>query len=592
MVRLVGTLIIIALIGFVTACTTAPPKKPDIRSGDINAVTTHLEQFISHEMAQNDLTGLSVAIVSGGEPVWAEGFGSADIQTQTPVTDETLFRAGSVAKVFNGVKVMQLVEQNRLALDQDIRTYLPEFSIKSRNGNSPVITLRQLLSHQSGLPSDRAEGMWTEKEPAAFETVLSHLSSSYLSSSPGTVFSYSNLGVDVVGQTIATTEEAEYVDAMETLLDSLGMEQSDFSPSPREPRVAKGYSEGEPRTELSLRDVPAGGLSTSAKELAQLIELFTNQGMVDNGRLLSEDSVAEILRDQSSAQPLNIGIRAGLGIFQYDGELHPDLEIYLHNGATHSHRALVMFSAKHQYGIALLSNSQNSDQSLRRIGERGLTLLHEATYGEPPKKLVSSWPVSTKEDRADIDTMTGYYATPVGLASFLNDKGTQKVEFSETLFRTHRQRDQGPLYLSYRLLGIIPVNLGDLGAIGFSTREVQGKRLLIGTDFYGHSRVAGVGVQPVPISQAWKNRLGEYKLISEFPVADIQSGGLALKEGFLVAFAKLESGQKLEYVLQPVNDHEAIIAGIGRSLGETVTVRASEEGEEFAYAGLIFRRVQ
>lgn len=588
MVRL---LFAIASISVVTACATAPPKKPDISSGDIPAVTAHLEELISHEMAQNDLTGLSIAVVKGGDTVWSEGFGSADLQTKAPATADTLFRAGSTAKVVNAVKVMQLVEQDRLALDQDIRSYLPGFSVKSRDSDSPVITLRQLLSHQSGLPSDRAEGMWGSSERAHFESTLDHLSESYLSSVPGTVFSYSNLGFNVVGEVIAQTTETEYPDAMDALLSSLGMTQSYFSPSPGEPSAATGYSGGKLRTELSLRDVPAGGLSASARDMARLLELLTNQGNVGGAPIISESSLAEILQDQTSAQPLNIGIHGGLGVFQYDGVLHPDLEIYLHDGATHSHRALIMFSPKHQYGVALLSNDQNAGPSLRRIGERGLTLLHEATYGEPPAKRATAWPKHAKEDNTGIDAMAGYYATPIGLARFLNDKGTLKVEFADRVLSTHRHRDQGPIHLSYRLLGIFPVNLGELGRIGFSTREVEGKTLLIGTNTLGHSRVAGVRIHPVPISPAWEDRLGDYELVSEFPVAEVKPGGLALKDGFLVASAQLESGEKLEYVLQPVNDQEAIIAGIGRSLGETVTVRSTDEGELFEYAGLVFKRI-
>lgn len=592
MVRLRATALAIALIFLLNACATTPPKKPDIRSGDISAVTAHLEQLVSHEMTENELTGLSIAVIGDGETVWSRGFGVSDLQTKEPVTADTLFRAGSIAKLFNAVKIMQLVEQNQVALDQDIRSYLPDFSIKSRNPGTPGITLRHLLSHQSGLPSDRAEGMWSHREPAAFESMLNHLSSSYLTSPPGAVFSYSNLGFDVIGQLLATMEGEQYAAAMEALLTHLEMGQSAFSSSPHKPTVAKGYSHGKPRAELSLRDVPAGGLSTSARNLAHLVELFTNDGVFDNVRIISENSVAEILRDHTSHQPLNIGVHAGLGIFQYDGALHPDLEIYMHNGATHSHRALIMFSAKHRYGIALLSNSQNSGRSLRRIAERGLALLHEATQGEAPRKIASAWPKGTKEDRTDIDMMTGYYATPLGLARFLNDNGDLKAEFANNRFRTHRNQEQGPHYLSYRLFGILPVDLGELGRIGFSTREVQGKTLLIGTNLIGHSRMAGVQVQPTPISESWKNRLGDYELVSEFPVADIKSGGLALKDGFLVAFAKLESGENLEYVLQPMGDHEAIVAGMGRSLGETVTAYLTDEGEVFEYAGLIFKRVE
>jgi len=588
---MVRRLFAVAAISLMTACTAAPPTKPDVEPGDMAAVTAHLEALVAHEMAQHKLTGLSLALVSGGETVWAEGFGSADLQAKTPVTGDTLFRAGSTAKVFNAVKIMQLVEQNRLALDQDIRTYLPDFSIKSRASDDPVITLRQLLSHQSGLPSDWAAGMWGEKEPDDLDTVLDHLSSRYLSSEPGTLFSYSNLGIDLVGHIIATTEALGYTDAMQPLLNRLGMERSAFSAFPEAPPVARGYYQGKPRTELSLRSVPAGGLSTSAKELARVIELFTNRGEMAGDPVISDASIKTILQDHTSHQALNLGIHAGLGLFHYNGQMHPDLDLYMHDGATHSHRALILFSARHGYGIALLSNSQNAGPSLRRIGERGLALLHETNLGEAPPRIASTWPRGTRSDNTSIDAMAGHYATPLGLARFYNDRGRLKVAVSDRVFNTQRHRDGGPVHLAYRFLGLFPIDLGELGRIGFSTRDIQGQTLLMAHNTLGHSRVAGVRIHPTPISPVWKARLGDYELISDFPVAEVKPGSLALKDGFLVASAQLESGERLEYVLQPVNDQEAIVAGLGRSLGETVTFRSTEQGELFEYAGLILKRI-
>ncbi|MCP8900630.1 serine hydrolase domain-containing protein [Gilvimarinus xylanilyticus] len=581
---------LLTILLFLTACAMAPPPAPEVKQGEFAALPGYLERLAEHKMAQDKVTGLSMAVVAHGQLIWSGGFGYADASTQQPATDQTLFRAGSLSKLVNAVKVMQLVEAEQLALDENIQTYLPDFSFHSRFDNTAPITLRDLLTHQSGLPSDLAYRMWTLDPPEPVDSVFPYLSSTYLASPPGEVYRYSNLGFDVIGTVIAKTANTPYANTMQSLLDAMGMQSAEFSSSPDEPPVAHGYQNHKPRTELLLRDIPAGGLSSNAIDLAQLLTLFTTQGKVDGEAIISPQSVATILSDYTSHADLNTGTKAGLGVFEYQGRLHPSLKLYTHNGATHSHRALILFSAQHRYGVVLLSNSANASHTLRALGEASIELLHQATYGEPAPTITSRWPRLAERDNSSLEQMTGFYATPAGLAQFAVLNETLKAHFAGKTFATQQQVKQGPHYLDYKLFGFIPIDLGHLGRIGFSTRKVNGKTLLIGTDTLGIERIAGVKIEPVPIPNAWRERVGDYTLTREFPVADVKSGGLRIKNGFLLAQAKLATGESLEYVLQPVNDHLAIIAGLGRSLGETVFAKRDQHGQWLEFSGLRFER--
>lgn len=585
-------LIALTLTILLAACATAPPQPPTIREGDFAALPEYLQRLIEHERQKNDITGLSIALVGQGETVWSDGFGYADLPSEQPATRTTRFRAGSVSKLFNAVKVMQLVEQKQLSLEQDINVYLPEFSINRRTDSDAPITLKNLLTHQSGLPSDLAGEMWTQGQPEPTDSVFPYLAATYLTNPPGSVFSYSNLGFDVVGEIIARTQEVDYPQAMQSLLDDLGMHDSAFSARADVPTTASGYSRNKARPELSLRDVPAGGLSTNAEDLAQVLKLFTNQGMVDGQQQLSNPSIATLLDDYTSESAVNIGTWAGLGIFHYQAKFHPSLELYSHNGATHSHRALIVFSPRHRYGVALLSNSANSANSLHRLAGKSIELLHKATYGTKAPTLSYQWPYPSEQDETAPAKLTGYYATPAGLAQFSMKDGALKGRFAGKTFNTEQHVEQGPHYLDYKLLGLISVDLGHLGNIGFSTRRAGDKTLLIGTDPFGHARVTGVRIEASPIPEAWRKRLGDYSLASDFPVVEIDRGGLSIKDGFLVARAKLKDGPTLEYVLQPVSDDQAIIAGQGRSLGETVFFRQKGNEEWFEYSGLIFKKAE
>ena len=136
-----------------TQATTAPRK-------DYAAAVATLEQFITHEMADKELPALSIALVDDQQVVWAKGLGFADAKRKVPATAETVYRVGSVSKLFTDIAVMQLVEQRKLDLDAPVTRYLPEFS--PRNPFGKPITLRQLMSHRSGLVREPPVGNYFE----------------------------------------------------------------------------------------------------------------------------------------------------------------------------------------------------------------------------------------------------------------------------------------------------------------------------------------------------------------------------------------------------------------------------------------------
>src|SRR5947207_9721701 len=108
-----------------------------------------LERFIQRQVSEKRLPALSIALVDDQEIVWAKGFGFANPQAKIPATADTVYRVGSVSKLFTDVAVMQLVEQGRLDLDVPVTRYLPDF--QPVNPFHKPITLRQLMTHRSGL---------------------------------------------------------------------------------------------------------------------------------------------------------------------------------------------------------------------------------------------------------------------------------------------------------------------------------------------------------------------------------------------------------------------------------------------------------
>ena len=116
---------------------------------DYEAVAGPLEQAIAREMRVQGLPVVAIALVDDQDVVWSKGFGIVDSASRRSAGPETVFRVGSVSKLFTDVAIMQLVEQGKIDLDAPVTRYLPDFH--PHNPYDRPITIRQLMSHRAGL---------------------------------------------------------------------------------------------------------------------------------------------------------------------------------------------------------------------------------------------------------------------------------------------------------------------------------------------------------------------------------------------------------------------------------------------------------
>jgi len=215
-------------------CHGQPPAPPPIPKGDYNAIIRYLQTRIPWEMAREQVPGLSIALVNGQELIWANGFGVADKARGVPVTPNTAFRAGAISKLLTATAALQLVEQQQLALDAPIQQTLREFYVRSRFHDEQAdadraITLRRLLSHQSGLPSEHLRGL---RNTFAMGQMPMRMSGVWLSTPPGSQVAYSNLGYALVGAAIERSSGKAFETQLQnSLFKPLKMNQSSLSAS-------------------------------------------------------------------------------------------------------------------------------------------------------------------------------------------------------------------------------------------------------------------------------------------------------------------------------------------------------------------------
>lgn len=115
-------------------------------------------------MKEHDLPSVVIALIDGEDIIYEQAFGFSNLEEAIPATVETVYKVGSIAKVFTAIEIMRMYEEGLIDLDSPITEYLPDFSIK--NQSSDPITVRSLLAHRSGLPrGDTLLGWYWESWP-------------------------------------------------------------------------------------------------------------------------------------------------------------------------------------------------------------------------------------------------------------------------------------------------------------------------------------------------------------------------------------------------------------------------------------------
>jgi CubicO group peptidase (beta-lactamase class C family) len=171
-------------------------------------------------LAAQNLPGVSVAVGVGGELVWAEGFGFADIEKRAPVTPATWFRLGTASTLLTSAAAGLLVEQGALKLDDEIQAYVPEFP-----GKQWPVTLRQIMGHVAGLRNDGGDEsvLFGEHCDRPVEALL-HFADGDLRFEPGTQYRYSNYGFIVVSAAIEAASRESFLPYMRKhVFEPLGM---------------------------------------------------------------------------------------------------------------------------------------------------------------------------------------------------------------------------------------------------------------------------------------------------------------------------------------------------------------------------------
>lgn len=352
-------------------------------------MATKLEHKAATYVKENRLPGAAVGIVRDDTLAWWAPIGSADVAARKPPERTTLYRIASITKTFTGTAIMQLRDEGKLRLDDPAVKHIPELrQAMSPFGDIETVTIRRMLSHESGLMSEPPGTDWRAgRFEGSAARNLERVTEMGTKVPPNTQLKYSNLAFQLLGEVVARSSGTPYTEYVRAnILEPLGMRSTFFEPlDPKlRSRCATGYK-GRFVSDVLEHSATAptvwaeGGLWSCIEDLARWISLqFREDGgerkgaQVLRGSTLKEMHTPRYLADE--------GWNAAYGI-AWAAWRRGSVVWIQHSGALHGFRSNVCFDPKTGVGAIVLINGVG----IAPVLSRDLAdIAREAVLAEPP----------------------------------------------------------------------------------------------------------------------------------------------------------------------------------------------------------------
>lgn len=309
---------------------------------------------IRHQLTEQSVPSLAVAVAKDGKIVWEEGFGWADRERRIPATQHTVYSLASVSKPFTATGVMVLVRDGKLSLDKPINDYLAGAKLTARVGDASAATVRRIANHTAGLPLHYQFFYQDEPQqrPPMNETLLRY---GNLVTAPGEVFEYSNLGYGVLDYVIARASGRSFAEFMrrEVFL-PLGLTRTcvNIDPSLQDHVATRYDTNGKPLPFYDFDHPGGSAIFASAHDLVRFGLFHLKTHRPDQKAILSDAAIDEMHRRASGDDEYGYGI--GFGVAKRDG-----YTVVTHSGGMAGVSTRLVLFPDEQLALVTLSNSSN-----------------------------------------------------------------------------------------------------------------------------------------------------------------------------------------------------------------------------------------
>ena len=369
-----------SIIVSIQGCDNNPQNIDPIKGFEL--VALKLENAINYEIKSKNLNAISMVLVDDQKIAWAKGFGYENPDSKINADANTVYRVGSVSKLFTDMAIMQRVEIGEIDLDKAIQTYLPNF--KPDNPYKKPITLRQMMSHRSGLLREPRKGNYFTDDEISLKTTVESIIPSKLIHEPESKTKYSNAAIAVVGYTLESLYKTPYVDYMQKhILEKIGMNNSAFAPNRKiRARLAKAtmwsYDDrifSAPTFELGM--IPAGSLYAPVTDLAKFMMVLFAQGKGPKEVVIKPETLNEMISPQFGGDKTR-GYGIGFGLSEHGG-----YQKIGHDGAIYGFSTQLYAIPEIKYGVATSSSVDISNSITTKLSNYALDLMLANKNNEP-----------------------------------------------------------------------------------------------------------------------------------------------------------------------------------------------------------------
>lgn len=566
---------------------SAPQTSQAAEQVDYEKISRQLHPVIAKKIKEKNIVGLSLALVDKGTIEWAEGFGYSDRAQSTKISANTQFRIGSITKLFTALATMQLQDNGDIDIDQPLSAYLERFLMQSRFSDDSPITVRNVLTHHSGLPTDLFKGQW---QNTSFTHIVEQLRNEYVSYPPEFVLSYSNIGYSLLGHMIEETTDQSYQSYLqEHILQPLSMRHTGFTPEPDLTSLSAGFNKNKENKELlPIRDIPAMGLYSTAFDLANFVRLFLDRDYIVHQQVLSETSMTEMMEHQNADVELDFDEKIGITWLLDRAGIDDAGVITEHGGTTMYFSSQIVLAPEYELGVIVLANTQGSRTTVNQIAETILLAAIDLKRGSSAKHKI----VAENET-----PVTDEYMPPLG-GDYMTNLGLVSIDPGEVELCACSKR---------KVLDLVPQPDGWFNLQKKSTDKtsnekqarltekfIDGQQIIV-VQSKGRTHRFGSSMPEARLPDLWKQRLGDYRIINsdkDFPVDHVS---LMEKNKRLYLGYRMPrlSHKKVETPLAPITDNEAVTVGLGRTRGETVRIKRFDDTpkEYLIFSGLIAEKI-
>ena len=311
------------------------------------ALHAELVRRLRAAQVEQRLPSVAASVFRGGEIVWQDSLGLADVEAERATSPDTQYRIGSITKTFTAVGILQLRDAGELSLDDPLTKFVPE----SAHGPS----LDRMLSHVSGLQREPPGEIWETLQAPSREELVARTADAEELLAPGSWWHYSNLAFALLGEVVARATGGAWEEALRTrVLEPLGLGRT--TPEAEEP-AAHGYFV-EPYTDAVRieRDPDMGGSGALGKLWSNVVDLarwgaFLAQG---DDRVLAKETLDEMSRVRAMVDHAGWTLGWGLGLALYRSGDHLFVG---HGGAMPGHLAGLVVNRSTGIGAAVLTNT-------------------------------------------------------------------------------------------------------------------------------------------------------------------------------------------------------------------------------------------